>query len=151
VTLSPTAIDLKQATIVLRHEGQTQAELRADRVEVSRDLRYATFVGNPTVVVLDQGQGTWQVGGHEIILDRQTSDVTVLGPVELASVRGGRLKAGQVRWLQAAQQLVFDQGVTMTWDGQKLLADRLTITVGQQALEFSSRVDIAFRLEGRRP
>src|SRR5256885_5230713 len=45
------AITLRGASIVLRHHGQKQAEVRADRVEVSRDLRYATFTGSPTVAV----------------------------------------------------------------------------------------------------
>lgn len=150
-TLSPVAISLKQAGIVLRHQGQTQAEVRADRVEVNRDMRQVTFAGNPTVVVFNQGEEPLEIHGRKILFDRQTSDVTVQGPVELVSVRGHRLTAGIARWVQATQQLIFEQGVTMTLDDQKLQAEQLTINLGQQVFEFSGRVDIAFRLGGAEP
>ena len=66
----PPAITLRGASIVLRHHGQKQAEVRADRVEVSRDLRYATFTGNPTVAVFDAGREVLRVRGTSIVLDR---------------------------------------------------------------------------------
>src|SRR2546428_12836583 len=50
------AISLHQASIFLRHHGQKQAELHSERVEVSRDLRYATFTGKPTAVEGEAGR-----------------------------------------------------------------------------------------------
>jgi hypothetical protein len=145
------AVDLKRASIVLRHQGELQAEIRAGRVEISRDLRYAAFVGNPTVVVFDRERGPLEVHGHTITLDRLTSEVTVEGPVELASPRAGRLTAGAARWNPVAQQLVFEQGVTATLGQQKLVAEQAVITAGREVLDLAGGVDVAFRLDGGGP
>ncbi len=145
------AIGLHQATIVLRHQGARQAEVHADRVEVSRDLRYATFSGTPTAIVFSDGRDAFRVRGSSIVLDRQTSNVLVQGPVEVTSARGERLTAGTVRWLNAARQLVFQDRVMMTAGDQELVAEELTIDVGQQTLDFSGGVDVAFRLESVKP
>ncbi len=145
------AIGLQQASIVLRHRGEKQAEVRADWVEVSRDLRYVMFGGNPAIVVFSAGEDIFRIHGGRIVLDRHTSDVTVHGPVEVASPRGGYLRAGAASWINAMQRLVFEQGVTMTLDDQELTAEQVTIDVGQQVLNFSGGVDVAFYLEGAKP
>src|SRR2546426_12782755 len=64
------AITLRGASIVLRHHGQKQAEVRADRVEGSRGLRYATFTGGPTGAVFAAGRAGSGVPGIRINLDR---------------------------------------------------------------------------------
>jgi hypothetical protein len=85
------------------------------------------------------------------VLDRQTGDVAVQGPVEVVSTQGERLMAGTGRWSNAAQQLVFEQRVTMATGDQELVAEQLAIDVRQQTMEFTGAVDVAFRLEGVRP
>jgi LPS export ABC transporter protein LptC len=145
------AIGLHQASIVVRHEGERQAEVRAERVEVSRDLRYATFSGIPTITMFSQDREAFRVRGSRIVLDRQTGDVVVQGPVEVASMRGERLMAGAASWTNAAQQLVFEQHVTMTAGDQELIAEQLAIDVRQQTMDFSGAVDVAFRLNDVRP
>jgi LPS export ABC transporter protein LptC len=145
------AIGLHQASIVVRHQGEKQAEVRAERVEVSRDFRYATFSGIPTITVFSEGHEAFHVSGGRIVLDRQTDDVVVQGPVEVTSMRGERLMAGTARWTNATQQLVFEQHVTMAVGDQELIAEQLAIDVRQQTMDFSGAVDVAFRLNGVRP
>jgi LPS export ABC transporter protein LptC len=145
------ALSLHQASIVVRHQGERQAEVRAERVEVSRDLRYATFSGIPTITVFSQEHEAFYVRGSRIVLDRQTGDVAVQGPVEVASTQGERLVAGTARWTSAAEQLVFEQHVTMATSDQELVAEQLAIDVRQQTMDFSGAVDVAFRLKGVRP
>ena len=145
------AISLRQASIFLRHHGQKQAELYADRVEVSRDLRYATFTGNPTAVVFDVGREILRIRGSRIVLDRHSSDVTVHGPVEVVTPQGGRVSAGTAHWSNVTQQLVFQQAVRMALGDQELMAEELTIDVGNQVLDLSGGVDIAFRVESAKP
>ena len=145
------AISLYQASIFLRHHGQKQAELHSERVEVSRDLRYATFTGNPTAVVFEAGREVLRIRGSRIVLDRQTNDVTVHGPVEVITAQGGRLSAGTAQWSNVAQQIVFQQAVMMALGDQELTAEQLTIDVGNQVLDLSGGVDIAFHMEGAKP
>jgi LPS export ABC transporter protein LptC len=145
------AIGLHQASIIVRHQGERQAEVRAERVEVSRDLRYVTFSGIPTITVFSQERGAFYVRGSRIVLDRQTGDVAVQGPVEVASTQGERLMAGTARWNSAAQQLVFEQRVTMATGDQELVAEQLAIDIRQETMDFSGAVDVAFRPKGVRP
>ena len=147
------AISLHQASIVVRHQGERQAEVRAESVEVSRDLRYATFSGIPTITVFSQGREAFYVGGSRIVLDRQTGDVVVQGPVEVASVRGEHLMAGTARWTNATQELAFERHVTLAAGAgdQELVAERLAVDVRQQTMDFFGAVDVAFRLENVRP
>src|SRR5947209_18024198 len=49
------AIALRGASIALRHRGQQQAEVRADRAEVSRALRYASFRGSAIAAGFEAG------------------------------------------------------------------------------------------------
>jgi lipopolysaccharide export system protein LptC len=145
------ALGLHRASIVVRHQGERQAEVRAERVEVSRDLRYATFSGIPTITVFFQEREAFYVRGSRIVLDRQTGDVAVQGPVEVASMQGERLMAGTARWTSAEQQLIFEQRVTMATGDQELVAEQLAIDVRQQTMDFSGAVDVAFRLKGLSP
>jgi LPS export ABC transporter protein LptC len=142
------AIGLHQASIVVRHQGERQAEVHAERVTVSRDLRYATFSGAPRIIAFSQGREVFRVRGSRIVLDRQTGDVSVQGPVEVVSARGERLMAGTGRWIDATQRLVFEQHVTMEVGDQEVVAEQLTIDVRQWTLDFSGAVDVAFRLKG---
>ncbi len=145
------AISMQQASIFLRHHGQKQAELHSARVEVSRDLRYVTFTGNPTAVVFEAGREVLRIRGSRIVLDRRTNDVTVLGPVEVVTAQGGRVSAGTAHWSNVAQQMVFQQTVMMALGDQELTAELLTIDVGNQVLDLSGGVDIAFHMEGAKP
>jgi LPS export ABC transporter protein LptC len=142
------AIGLHQASIVVRRQGERQAEVRAERVSVSRDLRFATFSGAPRITVFSQEREAFRVRGSRIVLDRQTGDVSVQGPVEVVSARGERLMAGSARWIDATQHLVFEQRVTMAAGDQEVVAEQLTIDVRERTLDFSGAVEVAFRLRG---
>ncbi|MDI6773608.1 MAG: hypothetical protein QME77_13630, partial [bacterium] len=45
------AVRMSGAQIVLRQQGEKQAEITADRVEVSGDQRTTTFTGRPSAVI----------------------------------------------------------------------------------------------------
>jgi LPS export ABC transporter protein LptC len=142
------AIGLHQASIVVRHQGERQAEVKAERVTISRDLRYATFSGDPRITVFSEEREAFRVRGSRIVLDRQTGNVSVQGPVEVVSARGERLIAGSARWIDATQHLVFEQRVVMEAGDQEVVAEQLTIDVRQRTLDFSGSVDVAFRPKG---
>lgn len=102
------AINLREARIVLRHEGERQAEIMAERVEVSRDLRYAKFLGRPTAIVFEHDHEALRLQAREIVFDRRTNDLTVAGPIEVTSPHGDRLNADSARWEAADQRLVLE-------------------------------------------
>ena len=91
-----------------------------------------------------------RVRGTRIILDRQTSDVSVFGPVDVVTAQGGRLSAGEARWSNAAQQLVA-QRVVMAQGDEELAAEQLTLDIATQVLDLSGGADVAFRLGGAKP
>lgn len=145
------SIGLDDATLVLRHKGIRQAEIRAERITVSRDLRSARFTGITRATVYDQAGETLRVTAAEILLDRQTNDLRIRGPVVITSPRGYELTASDAQWHDAGQQMVFPSGVQVRYKGQTLRAGRLVVDAGLTSFVLSGGVDIVFRLEATPP
>lgn len=145
------SIGLDDATLVLRQRGVRQAEIRAERVTVSRDLRTARFVGITQAMVYDRAGETLRISAAEILLDRQTNDLRIRGPVVITSPRGYELTASDAEWHDARQQMIFPRGVQVRYRDQTLRAGRLVVDAGLTSFELSGGVDIAFRLEAPPP
>jgi LPS export ABC transporter protein LptC len=145
------SVDLQQADLILRHKGARQAEIHAGRVLVSRDLRTARFLEIADATVYDPDGQPLRVTAGEIVLDRQTNDLRIHGPVVVTSPRGYRLEAPEAQWRHAAQQIVFPHGVQVRGGAQRLQAGRLVVDAGLTRFELSGGVEIVFRLEGARP
>lgn len=145
------SVGLQGASIVLRHRGVRQAEIRAGSVTVSSDLRTARFVGITRALVYDQAGEPLQVTAGGIVLDRETSNFQIQGPVTITSPRGYRLTASAAEWHHARQQVVFPRGVHVSYRGQELQAGRLVVDAGLTTFDLSGGVDIVFRIEGMRP
>jgi len=145
------SVDLAQADLILRHKGARQAEIHAERVLVSKDLRTARFVGIADATVYDPDGEPLRVSAGEIVLDRQTNDLHIRGPVVVTSPRGYRLEAPEARWRHVRQQIVFPRGVEVRHGAQRLQAGRLVVDAGLTSFELSGGVDVVFRLEGMRP
>lgn len=145
------SVGLERADLILRHKGARQAEIHAARVLVSTDLRTARFVGIAEAIVYDPDGAPLYVSAAEIVLDRQTSDLRIHGPVVVTSPRGYRLEAPEARWHHARQQIVFPRGVTVRQGDQRLRAGRLTVDAGLTSFELSDGVEIVFRFDGSRP
>lgn len=147
----PPAIGLRQASIVLRHKGAKQAEVRAASVAVSRDLRYAVFKRIEKVTLYDKGQVALLLNTGEIVLDRSTNDLVARGEVEIASPQGDQLWAPEARWVNATQRLEFPQGVRLKVGGAEVTASRLNVDTRLQVFELEGGVDITFQLPPRTP
>ena len=145
------SVGLEDATIVLRHQGVRQAEIHARRVTVSADHRLARFVGITRATVYDEAGEPLRVSAGEILLDRETNDFQIRGPVVITSSRGYRLTAPEAEWHHARQQVVFPRGVEVRHGSQKLQARRLVVDAGLTTFDLSGGVDIVFQLEGMRP
>jgi LPS export ABC transporter protein LptC len=145
------SIGLDDATLVLRHRGVRQAEIRAQHVTVSRDLRSARFTGITQATVYDRAGEALHVTAAEILLDRQTNDLRIRGPVVITSPRGYELTASDAQWHDARQQMVFPHGVQVRHGSQTLRAGRLVVDAGLTSFELSGGVDIVFRLEAAPP
>jgi len=145
------SIGLDDATLVLRHKGVRQAEIRARHVTVSRDLRSARFAGITQATVYDQAGEALRVTAAEILLDRQTNDLRIHGPLTITSTRGYELAASEAQWHDARQQIVFPRGVQVRYGNQTLQAGRLVVDAGLTSFDLSGGVDIVFRLEGTQP
>lgn len=147
----PPAIGLREAGIVLRHKGTKQAEVHAARAEVSRDLRYARFVGLANAVFYDNGAIALRFRTQEIIFDRRTNDLIVPGPLEITSPRGDRLLASEARWQHARGRLIFSKGVRMRVGDNEVQASRLVVDAGLRTFDLDGGVDIVFPLTGASP
>lgn len=140
------AVQLRGTSLVLRQGGVKQAEVRADRVEVSRDLRYARFAGSARVTLYDHGAVALQARADEVVLDRQSNDLTARGHLVLQAPSGYRLSAPEALWSQATQRLTFPAGAEMRTPDAELRADRLVIDVGQVTFLLAGGVDVTFRV-----
>jgi hypothetical protein len=143
----PPAVGIRKAGVVLRREGQKQAEVSADQVEVDREMRVARFIGVPSVVLYDQNKPALRVKAGEILLDRHTDDLTVRGGIEITSMSGDVLKAEEARWVARSQRLVFPRGVEVRLGGHQVRARHLTVDLGLRWLEMKGDVDISFVLQ----
>ena len=151
VVRPPIAADARGATLVLRHQGQKQAEVYAGRVEVSRDLRFTTFKGGPRATLYDRERVALRVSADEIVLDRQSNDLRARGHLILTSPEGFRLTAPEVMWVAARQQLIFPSGVEVRTSDTVIQAARLVVDLGLQSLDLEGGVDITFRVAGGIP
>ena len=147
----PPAIGLRQASIVLRHKGTKQAEVKAASVAVSRDLRYAVFKRIEKVTLYDKGQLALLLSTGEIVLDRTTNDLVARGEVAIASPQGDQLWAPEARWVNATQRLEFPQGVRLKVGGAEVTASRLSVDTRLQVFVLEGGVDITFQLPTARP
>lgn len=148
---SSAAADVHGATLVLRHQGQIRAEVHAGRVEVSRDLRFATFKDGPRATLYDRGRVALHVRADEFVVDRQTNNLKARGHLVLTSPQGFQLTAPEAVWVTAQQQLVFPAGIEVRAKDTVIQAARLVVDVGLQSLLLEGGVDITFRLAGGIP
>jgi len=148
VSASPPApaLRLRGTSLVLRHRGVKQAEVRADAVEVSRDLRYARFTGAARLTLFDRGAVALRAAADEVVLDRQTNDLTARGNLVITAPSGYRLSAPKAIWSQATQQLTLPAGIEMRTPDAELRADRLVIAVREMTFLLAGAVDITFQV-----
>ncbi len=142
----PPALSLRETSIVLRHNGEKQAEVNAAHVEVSRDLRYAVFTGIANAVLYDHGEISRWLRADQIVLDRWTNDLSIHGAIEITSPQGDRLVAPEAQWINAQQHLIFPQGVQLKIGGSVVQAARLTVDTALQTFDLDGGVDVTFHL-----
>lgn len=142
----PLALNIRGASLVVRRAGQKQAEVQAERVEVSRDLRFARFAGVARVTIYDHGRVVVRGAADEILLDRRTDDLRARGRVELTSPAGYRLTTAEVSWIAAEQRLVFPAGIAVQSRDSVIRAGRLVIDLGRQEFLLEGDVAVTFRL-----
>lgn len=106
------AVRMSGAQIVLRQQGEKQAEITADRVEVSGDQRTTTFTGRPSAVIHLDGVPALTATGGRIVLDRQDGSVRIKGGLRITTVRGETLSAPDAAWNPATQVIELTGGVT---------------------------------------
>ena len=111
----PVAVRVRQATIILRNHGQMQAEIAADRVELSADRQTTTFTGQPRAVVYAGGVRTMTATGGRIILQRPANHVTVDGGLRILTAQGETLSARAATWDQESQVVDLTGGVEVTF------------------------------------
>lgn len=141
-------ISLHEAQIILRQRGEKLAALYAAQVDVSPDARYAIFKGGAAGDLYDNGRVSLRLHAGEIVLDRQTNDLLVHGPLEITSSQGDRLRGEGARWDNATQRLVLSKDVWITMGSTQAHASRLTVDTSLQTLDLEGGVDVRF-LVGR--
>ncbi len=99
----PVALRVTDATIVLRHQGAKQAEITADRVEVSADRQVTTFTGRTRAVFFEGDAPSLTLTGGRIIYDRTRQAVRVEGGLSITTARGETLRAQAGTWDQESE------------------------------------------------
>ncbi len=113
--VTPPATGISKAGIVVRHRGRKQAEIAAERVEVSADGRTTAFSGLPKVVVFEGDAPGLTVTGGRIVFDRRTQDVRVEGGLRITTVRGETLTARAASWDHEKQVMDLTGPVEVTF------------------------------------
>lgn len=141
---SQPAMRIRQTAIILRHRGEKQVELRADRVEVSRDLNRVVLTGIANAVIYDAGSVASQVRADAIVLDRRTDDFSAQGHIEvsglprdgrsvpsstgqLQQVGAGRLHADRIRYLARDKVFIAEGNVLLVLGDVEIRAQRLRL------------------------
>lgn len=106
------AVRVSRAQIVVRQQGEKQAEITADRVEVSGDERTTTFTGRPRAVIHLHGLPALTATGGRIVLDRADGSVRIKGGLRITTARGEILSAPDAAWNPATQVVELTGGVT---------------------------------------
>ncbi len=131
------AVRISRAQIVLRQQGEKQAEITADRVEVSGDQRTTTFTGRPSAVIHLDGVPALTATGGRIVLDRQDGSVRIKGGLRIATTRNETLSAPEAAWNPATQVIELTGGVTAS---AALLAPASTPSSPQPRLDIPGRL-----------
>mgnify|MGYP000179825658 CR=1 FL=1 len=150
-TPPPPGVAIRGAALILRHRGRRQAEVRADRVEVSADTRFARFRGIRQATLYRGGAPALHLRAREIVLDRATDDFTVLGDLEITTPQGDRMRAPEARWSAARRTLTFPRGVDVAIGGHRVRAARLVVDLALETLHLEGGVDVTFALDGSLP
>jgi lipopolysaccharide assembly outer membrane protein LptD (OstA) len=116
------SIGLRHAAITVRQRGQKQAEIAADRVEVSADGHTTTFAGSPRARVFVGGQSALVLTADRVEYDRATSDVRVEGGIRITTSRGEVITAPRALWKQSTGVLELIDGVEVRFplEGRRL-------------------------------
>ncbi|MHB8732435.1 MAG: hypothetical protein ACYDAB_11675 [bacterium] len=145
------AVGLRRAEIVLRHEGRRVASVRADRVSVSPDMRYAVLSPRVEGEVYEDGRVSLRVRCDEMVIDRETNDLIMRGQMEAVSGNGDRAAAPEARWDGRTKQLSFPGGLRLAARGSTLVAGRATARADLRVLDLAGDVTVTFPILGVRP
>lgn len=140
------AVRLTRAQLVLRQQGEKQAEITADRVEVSSDQRTTTFTGRPSAVIHTDGVPALTATGGRIVLDRHDGSVSIKEGLRITTAQGDTLSAPDAAWNPATQVIELTGGVTAS---SARLAATLQATAGSPPGP-QSRSDVPGRLRAER-
>ncbi|MBM3471073.1 MAG: hypothetical protein FJX73_09835 [Armatimonadetes bacterium] len=140
------AVRMTGAHLVLRQQGEKQAEITAARVEVSGDQRTTTFTGRPSAVIHVNGVPVLTATGGRIVLDRRDGSMRIKGGLRITTVRGETLSAPDAAWNPSTQVVELTGGVTAS---AARLPTALLSTAGPSSSP-KPRSDIPGRLRAER-
>lgn len=116
----PVSVRVLEAKLVVRHQGVRQAEIEADRVEVSADRRTATFTGRSTMVLYAGDLPVLTATGERIVHDRSTQGVRAEGGLRLTTPDGVTLVARTATWDAQSQVVELAGDVHVTFPLRRL-------------------------------
>lgn len=137
--------------IVLRHAGRRVAGVRAARVALSPDLRYAVLSPHVEGTVYQDGRASLRFQCDEIVIDRATDDLSLRGALQATSSGGDRVSAPEARWNARAQQLLFPRGIRLVTGDGTAEARRASARAGLDVVDLDGDVAVTFRLTGPPP
>lgn len=139
------AVRLRHAAVILRAKGQPEAEVRARTVEVSRDLRTATFTEIERVLIYFRGKPFLRLDARRVVFDQVSHDLTLEG-VSAVSTRGERLRADSAAWDQQTGRITLAGNVAIAVDNAVLRGARVVVDTRAQVVEVDGGADVTVDL-----
>lgn len=116
----PVSLRVLDARLVVRRLGVRQAEIEAERVEVSADRRTTTFTGRPRMTLFVGDRPVLTAAGERIMYDRSTQAVRAEGGLRLTTPDGAALVARTAAWNAESQVVELAGDVEVTFPIRRL-------------------------------
>ncbi|HEV2439579.1 MAG TPA: hypothetical protein VGX97_05915 [bacterium] len=127
------------------------AAVRADRVSVSPDTRYAVLSPSVEGEVYRDGRVALRLRCDELVIDRETNDLIMRGQMEVTSAGGDRMAASGARWDAHAERLVFPDGLRLATRGGTVSARHASARADLHVLDLTDDVTVTFAIRGTQP
>lgn len=128
------AISLRNTKLVGRSQCSEIWRFEAQRIDLSRDRRVATFSDISRGVLLQDGREIALLSAGRAVYDTLTQDVNVPGSAEISIRNGPVFKAHNIRWSAGDSRIICQEGIKATFNGSTLLGDSLVADLNHKEI-----------------
>jgi len=124
--LAGVGIRFKGAKLIGRSQGKKVWALEAGTIDISKNRMLATFRGETTGSLLQDGKKVAGIRASETTYNTYTRNIVTPGFAELTLVNGPTFKVHQVYWNSEKSKLLCQGGIDAELDGSTMHGERMT-------------------------